>query len=176
MKEPATKEEFISRHSAYFQSLGFDKQFAAFIYYMLDLGYEDSIHYERDDDFVIDRVRDGLIIKEYYQVKHSKYKDAKMTDADTDFWKTVDNWIELYKLSSAEEKKVFFVHGKFIILTNKIIDNKFYRSFSNLQNGVCEIADIINDLNTECSANSSYKTTIEKLIKLSPGPAWPPCV
>lgn len=166
MKEPATKEEFISRHSAYFQSLGFDKQFAAFIYYMLDLGYEDSIHYERDDDFVIDRVRDGLIIKEYYQVKHSKYKDAKMTDADTDFWKTVDNWIELYKLSSAEEKKVFFVHGKFIILTNKIIDNKFYRSFSNLQNGVCEIADIINDLNTECSANSSYKTTIEKLIKL----------
>lgn len=166
MKEPATKEEFISRHSAYFQSLGFDKQFAAFIYYMLDLGYEDSIHYERDDDFVIDRVRDGLIIKEYYQVKHSKYKDAKMTDADTDFWKTVDNWIELYKLSSAEEKKVFFVHGKFIILTNKIIDNKFYRSFSNLQNGVCEIADIINDLNTECSADSSYKTTIEKLIKL----------
>ena len=169
MKAPATKKEFISRHSAYFQSLGFDKQFAAFIYYMLDLGYEDSIHYERDDDFVIDRVRDGLIIKEYYQVKHSKYKDAKMTDADTDFWKTVDNWIELYKLSSADEQKDFFVHGKFIILTNKIVDNKFYRSFSNLQNGVCEIANIINDLNTECSANPSYKTTIEKLIKLGKG-------
>lgn len=77
MKVPATKEEFISRHSAYFQSIGFDEQFAAFIYYMLDLGYEDSIHYECDDDFVIDRVRDGFIIKEYYQVKHSKYKDAK---------------------------------------------------------------------------------------------------
>lgn len=60
-----------------FQSIGFDEQFAAFIYYMLDLGYEDSIHYECDDDFVIDRVRDGFIIKEYYQVKHSKYKDAK---------------------------------------------------------------------------------------------------
>ena len=74
MKAPASKEEFISRHSAYFQSLGFDKQFAAFIYYMLDLRFEDSIHYERDDDFVIDRVRDGLIIKEYYQVKHSKYE------------------------------------------------------------------------------------------------------
>ena len=76
MKEPATKEEFISRHSAYFQSIGFDEQFAAFIYYMLDLGYEDSIHYECDDDFVIDRARDGFIIKEYYQVKHSKYKDT----------------------------------------------------------------------------------------------------
>lgn len=51
---------------------------------MLDLGYEDSIHYECDDDFVIDRVRYGFIIKEYYQVKHTKYKDAKITDADTD--------------------------------------------------------------------------------------------
>ena len=67
MKAPATKEEFIFRHSAYFQSLGFDKLFAAFIYYMLDLGYEDSIHYECDDGFVIDRVRDGFIIKEYYR-------------------------------------------------------------------------------------------------------------
>lgn len=89
-----------------------------------------------------------------------------MTDADTDFWKTVDNWLELYKLSSAEEKKVFFVQGKFIILTNKIVDNKFYRSFSNLQNGVCEITDVINGFNTACSASPSYKTTIEKLIKL----------
>lgn len=166
MKAPVTKEEFISRHSAYFQSIGFDEQFSAFIYYMLDLGYEDIIHYERDDDFVIDRVRDGLVVKEYYQVKHSKYNDAKLTDADTDFWKTVDNWIELYNLSSAEEKKIFFIQGKFIILTNKIIDNKFYKTFSNLQNGTCEIADVINVLNTSCSANSSYKSTIEKLLSL----------
>lgn len=167
MKAPITKEEFISRHSAYFQSIGFDEQFAAFIYYMLDLKYEDVIHYERDDDFVIDRVRDGIIITEYYQVKHSKCKDEKLTDADTDFWKTVDNWIELYTLSSVEEKKIFFVQGKFIILTNKIVDNKFYRSFSNLQNGTCEIADVVNVLNTAYSASPSYKSTIEKLIKLS---------
>lgn len=166
MKAPVTKEEFISRHSAYFQSIGFDEQFAAFIYYMLDLGYEDSIHYECDDDFVIDRVQNGFVIKEYYQVKHSKYKNAKLTDANTDFWKTVDNWIELYKLSSTEEKKTFFVQGKFIILTNKIVDNKFYRCFSNLQNGICEIADVINELNTACSATPSYKTTIDRLIKL----------
>lgn len=166
MKAPASKEDFISRHSAYFQSLGFDVQFAAYIYYMLDLGYEDEIFYERDDDFVINRSRDGQTVKEYYQVKHSKNKDAKMTDADPDFWKTVDNWIELYKLSSAEEKKAFFVQGKFVILTNKAVDNKFYRCFTNLQNGTCEIADVVNDLNTACSARPSYKTTIEKLIKL----------
>lgn len=166
MAAPVTKEEFISRHSAYFQNLGFDIQFAAFIYYMLDLKYEDAIHYERDDDFVIDRICDGLTVKEYYQVKHSKNKDTKMTDADTDFWNTIDNWIELYNLSSTEEKKTFFVQGKFIILTNKIVDNRFYRRFSNLQNGVCEIVDVINDLNTVCSADPSYKPTIEKLEKM----------
>lgn len=166
MKAPLTKEEFISRHSAYFQSIGFDEQFAAFIYYMLDLGYEDVIHYESDDDFVIDRVRDGLIIKEYFQVKHSKYQNAKMTDADSDFWKTIDNWIELYNLSSKEEQKTFFIQGKFIILTNKIVDNKYYRCFSNLQNGVCEITDVVKEFNKACSANPSYKSTIEKLVKL----------
>lgn len=86
MGEPVTKEEFIARHSAYFQSIGFDEQFAAFIYYMLDLGYEDIIYYERDDDFVIERIQNGRIVKEYYQVKHSK-DSRKMTDADSDFGK-----------------------------------------------------------------------------------------
>lgn len=165
MGEPVTKEEFIARHSAYFQSIGFDEQFAAFIYYMLDLGYEDIIYYERDDDFVIERILNGRIVKEYYQVKHSK-DSRKMTDADSDFWKTIDNWIELYRLSKLEEKKTFFVQGKFIILTNKIIDNKFYSFFDNLQNGLCEVTDVIDELNTAYSESPSYKSTIEKLIAM----------
>ena len=134
---PVSTEEFISRHSAYFQAKGFDVQYAAFIYYMLDLGYEDVIRYESEDDFVIDRMCDGKIEKEYYQVKHSKDKNAKMTDADSDFWKTIDNWVELYNVSETEEKDRFFIDGKFIILTNKIVDNKFYTSFEKLQNGIC---------------------------------------
>lgn len=165
MGEPVTKEEFIARHSAYFQSIGFDEQFAAFIYYMLDLGYEDIIYYERDDDFVIERIQNGRMVKEYYQVKHSK-DSRKMTDADSDFWKTIDNWIELYRLSKSEEKKTFFVQGKFIILTNKIIDNKFYSFFDNLQNGLCEVTDVIDELNTAYSESPSYKSTIEKLIAM----------
>ena len=56
MSKPLTKEEFIIRHSAYFQNFGFDVQFAAFIYYSLDIGYEDAIHYESEEEFVIDRV------------------------------------------------------------------------------------------------------------------------
>lgn len=37
MGAAVTIEEFISRHSAYFQGIGFDVQYAAFIYYTLDL-------------------------------------------------------------------------------------------------------------------------------------------
>ena len=166
MGKPLTKEEFVLRHSAFFQNIGFDVQFAAFIYYALDLGYEDVISYESEDDFVIDRVCKDLKVKEYYQVKHSKNADAKMTDSDSDFWKTIDNWVELYNLSSAEEKKVFFVQGKFIILTNKEVDNEFYKYITNLRNGICEIKDVINYLNVVLSEKRSYKGTIEKLINL----------
>ena len=166
MGTPATKEEFISRHSAYFQSIGFDVQYAAFIYYMLDLGYEDVIRYEREDDFVIDRMRDGKTEKEYYQVKHSKDEGAKMTNADSDFWKTIDNWVELYNVSEEEEKNRFFIDGKFIILTNKIVDNKFYTSFENLQNGICGIEYIVRELKEEHKASPSYKPTIKKLLAL----------
>lgn len=166
MSKPLTKEEFIIRHSAYFQSIGFDVQFAAFIYYSLDIGYEDAIHYESEEDFVIDRVSNGQKVKEYYQVKHSKDNSAKMTNADTDFWKTIDNWIELYNLSSIEEKKNYFTQGKFIIITNKEIDNKFYTSFVNLRNGVCEIHDVIKELKSAYEKSTSYKKTLGKLIEL----------
>ena len=166
MGVPITQEEFISHHSAYFQSIGFDVQYAAFIYYMLDLGYEDVIRYEREDDFVIDRMRDGKIEKEYYQVKHSKDEGAKMTNADSDFWKTIDNWVELYNVSEVEEKDKFFIDGKFIILTNKIVDNKFYTSFENLQNGICGIEDIVRELNEAHKASPSYTPALNKLLAL----------
>lgn len=166
MGAPVTKEEFISRHSAYFQGIGFDVQYAAFIYYTLDLGYEDIIHYEREDDFVIDRIRDGKIIKEYYQVKHSKDEGAKMTNADSDFWKTIDNWIELYNLSKTEEKDRFFIEGKFVILTNKKIENKFYESFEKLQDGINGINDIVRELEEAHKSAPSFEPTLKKLLVL----------
>ena len=166
MGSPVSTEEFIIRHSAFFQGIGFDVQYAAFIYYMLDLGYEDIIRYEREDDFVIDRMRNGKIEKEYYQVKHSKDKNAKMTDADSDFWKTIDNWVELYNVSETEEKDKFFIDGKFIILTNKIVDNKFYTSFEKLQNGICGIDDILRELKEARKSDPSYKPTLNKLLAL----------
>ena len=87
MGQPLTTEEFITRHSASLQSLGFDIQFAAFIFYLLKIQCGDEIVYEREDDLVVFR-HDGT--KWLIQVKNSVEENAKLTDADNDFWKTIE--------------------------------------------------------------------------------------
>lgn len=100
MKKALTKEKFIENHSAYFQQIGFDHQFAGCMYYLLTLAPKDKLCYERDDDFVIYKKGRGVTITDYYQVKHSAEAGKRMTDADGDFWKTIDNWLQLYQLTS----------------------------------------------------------------------------
>lgn len=167
MGKPISKEDFITRHSAYFQQIGFDIQFAGCIYYLLDLGMNDRLEYEADDDFVIYRSSDnGKTIKEYYQVKHTKNTDKLMTNADSDFWKTIDNWVELYNLSDVVEQKNFFVDAKFIILTNKKVDNFFNTHIENLQKGLIQINDIQTSINDCIKNGTSYIATLEKLNAL----------
>lgn len=167
MGKPLSKEDFITRHSAYFQQIGFDIQFAGSIYYLLGLGMNDRLEYETDDDFVIYRSNDnGNTIKEYYQVKHTKNADERMTNADSDFWKTIDNWVALYNLSGVEEKKNFFVDAKFIILTNKEVDNFFNTLIEKLQKGLIQIIDIQNSIKYYIKEETSYAVTLKKLNAL----------
>lgn len=169
MGKAITKEEFVSRHSAFFQSIGFDIQFAAFIYYIFDLRFEDVIYYEKEDDFVVERNNGDKQVKEYYQVKHSKELNARMTDADNDFWKTLDNWLELYNLTPKNEQKDYFVNGKFIILTNKKVENDDYAYITKLRNGICSIDDVIEKLNSAIAKIPSYHSTLEKMVKMDKG-------
>jgi hypothetical protein len=166
MGKPLTKEEFISRHSAYFQQIGFDVQFAGCMYYLLDLGMNDRLDYEREDDFVIHRLERGKEIIEYYQVKHSKEIDAKMNDADSDFWKTIDNWISIYNLSTVEEKKLFFTNGRFIILTNKKDNNFLYTEIKKLVDGSILIEDIENVIKEKLTTEYSYNYALKALNSL----------
>ncbi len=92
MGVPLTKEEFVKRHKADLQALGFDIQFFAFVIFLLDIKGGDVIKYETEDDFVV-LCADGT--KWLIQVKNSVDDNAKMTDADSDFWGTLDNWLTL---------------------------------------------------------------------------------
>ena len=165
MGEPLTKEKFIERHSAFFQSIGFDVQFAGCIYYMLGLGTSDIMDYEREDDFVIKRLVEGEIITEYYQVKHSK-DGGNMVDSDDDFWKTLDNWQHLYALSTLEEQKTFFTKGKFIILTNKKPTNFLYDKIKSLRDGVINIGEVRTCIKDKMKVKTNYKTVLKTLYDM----------
>ena len=159
MGVPLTTDEFISRHKADLQACGFDIQFIAFVNFLLDIKGGDVIEYEKEDDIVVS-CTDGT--KWFIQVKNSVRDNAKMTDADDDFWKTFDNWLSLYDLS--ESKKYFLKYGnRFILYTNKILSNSFYEQIKNLRDGSCGIKDVISFLNS-VKNTVSYYSTIEKLL------------
>lgn len=161
MGVPLTTDEFISRHKADLQACGFDIQFIAFVNFLLDIKGGDVIEYEKEDDIVVS-CTDGT--KWFIQVKNSVRDNAKMTDADDDFWKTFDNWLSLYDLS--ESKKKFLKYGnRFILYTNKILSNSFYEQIKNLREGSCGIKDVISFLNS-VKNTVSYYSTIEKLLRM----------
>lgn len=166
MGNPITKEDFISRHSAYFQGIGFDEQFAGCMRYMLSLGMSDTIYYEREDDFVIDRDCNGKTIREYYQVKYSSDPDARMTDSSDDFWKTIGNWIDLFNLSDSKEKANFFIQGRFLLLTNKVVCNKYYDLIGQLRNGLIQINEVKKSLNEAKKSSPSYVDVVKKMLQL----------
>lgn len=168
MANPLTKEEFYAQHSAYFQQIGFDVQFAGGIYYLFSLGETDRLEYETKDDFVIYRMLKGKQIVEYYQVKHTKEEDKNMTDADSDFWKSVENWLKAYELSNPEEKRNYFKDARFIILTNKIPNNFLNSLASQLKEGSIELSNIKTEISDKLKANPgiSYKVVAEKLLQL----------
>lgn len=161
MGKPLTTEEFIARHSASLQSLGFDIQFAAFVYYLYTMKPGDTITYETEDDIVV-TCHDAT--KKLIQVKNSIDSGTRMADADTDFWKTLGNWVELYKLSP--DKDDFLKEGnRFILFTNKIFANSFLAKIKELQEGLIEIDDIYTFLKA-IEADVSYSDKVQALLQL----------
>lgn len=167
MAKALTKEQFITAHSAYFQQIGFDVQFAGCMYYLLELGLDDRLDYEHEDDFVIHRKERGKEITEYYQVKHTSAVGSNMTDSDGDFWKTIDNWVTLYERCDATEKQIFFTQGRFIILTNKNPKNFLYTLIEQLKDGSIEIDSIISSIDDKLNGTLSYSEQLKHLKGLS---------
>lgn len=158
---PLTTEEFINRHKADLQACGFDIQFVAFVIFLLDIKGGDVIKYETEDDIVV-LCADGT--KWLIQVKNSIDDDTKITDADPDFWKTFDNWLTLYELSSSKEDFLNY-DNRFILYTNKILSNSFYKQIENLKQGRCGIEEVIAFLQ-KVNDTTSYFPIVKKMLKL----------
>ena len=87
-----------------------------------------------------------------------------MTDADSDFWKTFDNWLSLYDLSESKEE-FLKPNNKFILYTNKELSNSFNEQIKNLRNGSCGIEEVILFLK-KVEKNVSYYPIVKKLLDL----------
>lgn len=161
MGVPLTTEEFIRRHKADLQACGFDIQFVAFVNFLFDIKGGDVIAYEKEDDIVVS-CTEGT--KWLIQVKNSVDDNAKMTDADSDFWKTFDNWLSLYDLS--ESKEEFLKPGnRFILYTNKELSNSFNEQIKNLRDGNCGIEEVISFLK-KVEKEVSYYPVVKKMLDL----------
>lgn len=163
MGAPITAQDFISRHKADLQQAGFDNQFASFIYFLLIIDSGDEIIYEKEDDIVVS-CADGC--RWLIQVKHSVDKDTKMTDADPDFWKTIENWLSLYNFCNTDKEKYDFLRmgNRLILYTNKIVENTFAKKILELKNG--DIADIRPFLQ-KVKKTVSYYPVVKSLLVLS---------
>jgi len=170
MAKPLTKEEFYIRHSAYFQQIGFDVQFAGGIYYLLSLGDTELLEYETKDDFVIYKEENTERVTEYYQVKHTSISGTNMTDGDGDFWKSIDNWLTAYDLSSGKEKDCYFSGGRFIILTNKRPTNFLNSLAKQLRDGDIELSAIKDKLNEKIKSKECYKDYVQHLLNIGDKP------
>lgn len=165
MGKPATVDEFISRHKADLQQAGFDDQFGCFVYFLLSIEGGDEIVYEKEDDIVVNRA-DGC--RWLIQVKHSVDQNTRMTDADSDFWKTIDNWLSLYSYCTTKDKKDLFLKqdNRFIIYTNKVVENSFVKKISELKNGDIESSDVRTFLQ-RIEQSVSYFPIVQNLLKLN---------
>lgn len=87
-----------------------------------------------------------------------------MTDADSDFWKTFDNWLSLYDLSESKEE-FLKPDNKFILYTNKELSNSFNEQIKNLRNGSCGIEKVILFLK-KVEKKVSYYPVVKKMLDL----------
>ncbi len=165
MGRPATVDEFISRHKADLQQAGFDDQFGCFVFFLLSINGGDEIVYENEDDIVV-HCADGC--RWLIQVKHSVDNDTRMTDADSDFWNTIDNWLSLYSYcKTGDDKNSFLKQGnRFIIYTNKVVANSFINKISELRNGDIDGSDIRSFLQT-IKPSVSYFAIVQNLLNMT---------
>lgn len=162
MAYPLTPEEFLNRRDAFLKSIGFDYQFGCYLYYLLkeeELGTR--IEYETHDDITLRYVNGN---KRLVQVKHTINKNDKMTSHDTDFWKSIETWLDYYNILSTDCKANFLSSTEFAILTNKELDNDFMKQVTQFKNGVADIETVLKFIDNEINTTSYKRNSI--LIKL----------
>lgn len=154
-----TSEEYIQNHSAFWQQNGFDFQFALFVKYLFECGFNDVVKYEVEDDIVIEHSAERI---DLIQVKHSYEKNKKMTNSNSDVWKTIINWLDFLKSREAEDKPTREI--KCILVVNMMPEHDFLTVIDKVNHGEADYTDVVKCLK-ELRKLKTCESEVKRLLQ-----------
>ena len=110
---------------------GFIYQVYYFLYRLLTMQRGETVSLEKIDDVGTEKEKEET--RTYYQLKHtinSKPSAIKrMSDRDTDMWKTLSMWVNIIKKQGDENsQRTWIEQSEFVIILNKATDtNQFFQ-------------------------------------------------
>ncbi|MBD3669352.1 MAG: hypothetical protein HUJ29_01150 [Gammaproteobacteria bacterium] len=128
------------KYSAGEQGLGYIYQTRLALLHLLQLPEDTAVFLEKDDDLDFINVNGG---KSLASLKH-KAEGDRLTDLSTDFWKSVNIWLERYKRDGRATSNLRF----FLVTTGTVSTDSFLNNFlpdqldsSNDEASLIELAD-----------------------------------
>lgn len=116
---------------------GFIYQIYYFLYRLLTMQKGETVSLEKIDDVGTETENEET--RTYYQLKHtinSKPSAIKrMSDRDTDLWKTLSMWVTIIKKQGDENaQRIWIEQSEFVIISNKATDtNQFFQLLGEYQ-------------------------------------------
>ena len=116
---------------------GFIYQVYYFLYRLLTMQRGETVSLEKIDDVGTEKEKEET--RTYYQLKHtinSKPSAIKrMSDRDTDMWKTLSMWENIIKKQGDENsQRTWIEQSEFVIISNKATDtNQFFQLLGEYQ-------------------------------------------
>ena len=142
---------------------GFIYQIYYFLYRLLTMQRGETVSLEKIDD--VGKETEKEETRTYYQLKHSinsKPSDIKrMSDRDTDLWKTLSMWVNIIKKQGDENaQRAWIEQSEFVIISNKTTDtNHFFQLLGECQKNKREWEDLKKYMAEQAAVESKDKKT-----------------
>ena len=160
-------DALVNKFAADKQQTGFLYQFSLIIYCIFSYRLEetDRIVYEGEDDITIN-YHDGKTLM--IQAKHSIHgEEETITNMDPSFWKAIVNWMKSKEAFQNDNHEInFFKEHRFRLITNRSIDNEFWKIAQLVKNGEKDIKVMRDYLKCVSTKNGEIKDCVRRLRQL----------
>ena len=142
---------------------GFIYQVYYFLYRLLTMQRGETVSLEKIDDVGTEKEKEET--RTYYQLKHtinSKPSAIKrMSDRDTDMWKTLSMWVNIIKKQGDENsQRTWIEQSEFVIISNKATDtNQFFQLLGEYQQNEGKWVDLKKFMAEQAAVEPKEKET-----------------